>query len=138
MSCAEPSRGRGRGRGRVRALREHAAMRAESWIVRRQEADGSWGGIQPPWVYSMIALHLRGYPLEHPVMRAGFAGLDRFTIEDERGRRLEACQSPVWDTALGIVALAEAGVAGDDPMVERAVEWLLNEQVCVQGDWSVR
>ena len=34
--------------------------RAERWIVQRQEADGSWGGIQPPWVYSMIALASAG------------------------------------------------------------------------------
>jgi squalene-hopene/tetraprenyl-beta-curcumene cyclase len=127
----------------VRALREHAAMRAERWIVRRQEADGSWGGIQPPWVYSLIALCLRGYPLEHPVMRAGLAGLDRFTIHDPASgtdgtRRLEACQSPVWDTALAVVALADAGVAGDDPSLVRAAEWLLDEQVRVPGDWSVR
>ena len=53
-----------------RPLREHALARAERWIVQRQEADGSWGGIQPPWVYSLIALHLRGYPLDHPVMQA--------------------------------------------------------------------
>ena len=28
-------------------------------------------------------------------------------------RRLEACQSPVWDTALAMVALSDAGLAGD-------------------------
>jgi len=123
----------------LRPLREHAAMRAERWIVRRQEADGSWGGIQPPWVYSLIALHLRGYPLEHPVMRAGLAGLDRFTIDDPDGtRRLEACQSPVWDTALAVVALADAGVPADDPALVAAADWLLGEQVTVPGDWSVR
>ena len=37
-------------------LRRLALARAERWIVRRQEADGSWGGIQPPWVYSLMAL----------------------------------------------------------------------------------
>ena len=41
--------------------------RAERWILQRQEADGSWGGIQPPWVYSLMALHLQGYALDHPV-----------------------------------------------------------------------
>ena len=61
-----------------------------------------WGGIQPPVVYSVIALHLQGYPLDHPVMRAALAGLEDFVIRDDRGRRLEACQSPVWDTALAI------------------------------------
>jgi squalene-hopene/tetraprenyl-beta-curcumene cyclase len=119
---------------RLRAL---ALARAERWIVRRQEADGSWGGIQPPWVYSLIALHLCGYSLEHPVMRAGLGGLDGFTIEDG-SRRLEACQSPVWDTALAAVALADAGAPADDPALVSAADWLLGEQVEVRGDWSVR
>jgi squalene-hopene/tetraprenyl-beta-curcumene cyclase len=121
-----------------RALREVAMAHAERWIIRRQEADGGWGGIQPPWVYSLIALHLRGYPLDHPVMRAGFEGLDGFTIDDERGRRVEACQSPVWDTALATVALGDAGVPPDDPMLVTAADWLLAEQVVVPGDWAVR
>jgi squalene-hopene/tetraprenyl-beta-curcumene cyclase len=121
-----------------KALRELALARAERWIVRRQEADGSWGGIQPPWVYSLIALHLRGYALDHPVIRAGLEGLDRFTIDDDRGRRIEACQSPVWDTALAAVALADAGVPEDDPALLTAGEWLLGEHVTVTGDWAVR
>jgi squalene-hopene/tetraprenyl-beta-curcumene cyclase len=126
------------GRRAVRPLREAALVRAERWIVRRQEADGSWGGIQPPWVYSLIALHLRGYPLEHPVIRAGLAGLERFTVEEETSRRLEACQSPVWDTALAMVALADAGAPADDPALVRAADWLIDEQVLLDGDWSVR
>jgi squalene-hopene/tetraprenyl-beta-curcumene cyclase len=126
------------GRRAVRPLREAALVRAERWIVRRQEADGSWGGIQPPWVYSLIALHLRGYPLEHPVIRAGLAGLERFTVEEETSRRLEACQSPVWDTALAMVALADAGAPADDPALVRAADWLIDEQVLHDGDWSVR
>jgi squalene-hopene/tetraprenyl-beta-curcumene cyclase len=126
------------GRRAVRPLREAALAAAERWIVRRQEADGSWGGIQPPWVYSLIALHLRGYPIDHPLMRAGLDGLERFTVEEEHSRRLEACQSPVWDTALAIVALADAGTAADDPALVRAADWLIGEQVLLEGDWAVR
>ena len=129
-------------------LHRLALGRAERWVVRRQEADGSWGGIQPPWVYSLMALHLCGYPLEHPVMRRGLEGLDRFMVEDRddsRGvgappglsRRLEACQSPVWDTALAMVALADGGLPGDDPAMLRAAEWLLGEEVTTTGDWAV-
>jgi squalene-hopene/tetraprenyl-beta-curcumene cyclase len=132
----------------LRPLRRVALARAERWIVRRQEADGSWGGIQPPWVYSLMALRLQGYELDHPVMRRGIEGLDGFMVEDcddARGvgappgpsRRLEACQSPVWDTALAIVALSDAGVAADDPALVRAGEWLLGEEVRARGDWSV-
>jgi squalene-hopene/tetraprenyl-beta-curcumene cyclase len=71
-------------------------------------------------------------------MQAGLRGLDAFTIEDERGRRLEACQSPVWDTALAVIALADAGIAPGDPRVEVAGRWLRNEEITVPGDWRVR
>jgi squalene-hopene/tetraprenyl-beta-curcumene cyclase len=119
-------------------LRRAALRRAERWILQRQEADGSWGGIQPPWVYSLIALRLQGYALDHPCMRAGLDGLDGFTIEDETGRRLEACQSPVWDTALAVTALADAGLAPSDPVLRAAAAYLLAEEITVPGDWSVR
>jgi squalene-hopene/tetraprenyl-beta-curcumene cyclase len=122
----------------VRPLRAAALARAERWIVARQEADGSWGGIQPPWVYSLMALHLRGYALDHPVMRAGLEGLERFIVRDSGPRRLEACQSPVWDTALAMIALSDAGLPGDDPALIAAADWLLEEEIDVRGDWAVR
>jgi squalene-hopene/tetraprenyl-beta-curcumene cyclase len=120
------------------AVRAAALRRAEQWIVQRQEADGCWGGIQPPIVYSVIALHLQGYALDHPVMAAALKGMEGFVIDDERGRRIEACQSPVWDTALAVVALADAGVAADDPAMVAARRWLVGEEVRVRGDWAVR
>jgi squalene-hopene/tetraprenyl-beta-curcumene cyclase len=122
----------------VQAIRRLALARVERWIVDRQEADGSWGGIQPPWVYSLIALHLRGYALEHPVMKRGFDGLESFTIDDGNVRRLEACQSPVWDTALALIALADAGLPAEHDAVRTAAEWLLGEQIVGRGDWAIR
>jgi squalene-hopene/tetraprenyl-beta-curcumene cyclase len=121
-----------------RALRAAALARAERWILQRQEADGLWGGIQPPVVYSIIALHLLGYPLDHPALRAAFDGLDGFTIEDERGRRIEACQSPVWDTALALIGLSDAGIGTDHPAVRAAADWLTDEEIRTPGDWAVR
>jgi squalene-hopene/tetraprenyl-beta-curcumene cyclase len=121
-----------------RAVRARALARMERWIVERQEDDGSWGGIQPPWVWSLLALSLRGYGLDHPVMVKGFAGLDAFTIVEGDTRRLEACQSPVWDTALAAIALSDAGLPADDPALERAKAWLLREEVTHRGDWAVR
>src|SRR5579885_163882 len=122
----------------IPALRRRALAAAERWVVERQERDGSWGGIQPPWVWSMIALHARGYGLDHPVMARALAGLDGFTIDDDEGRRVEACQSPVWDTALAVIALLDAGLAPDHPAVARAAEWLVGREVRVRGDWAVR
>jgi squalene-hopene/tetraprenyl-beta-curcumene cyclase len=122
----------------VARLRTFSLQAAERWILQRQEADGSWGGIQPPWVYSLIALSLQGYQLDHPVMQAGLAGLEGFTISDEAGRRIEACQSPVWDTALAALALSDAGVPSEDPALRAAGRWLVGQEITVRGDWSVR
>ena len=126
----------------ARPLRALAMRRCIRWILDRQEADGGWGGIQPPWVYSLIALHLSGHGLDHPAVRAGLAGLDGFTVRTQTdegpARWLEACQSPVWDTGLALAALLDAGVAPDDPAVLRATDWLLDEQVTGAGDWQVR
>jgi len=120
-------------------LRRHALREAERWVIERQEADGSWGGIQPPWVYSLIALHLQGYPNDHPVMASGLSGIDRFTVPAGEQCWLEACQSPVWDTALAMWALADAGVDPGDEELVRAADWLLERQVTGRhGDWPVR
>jgi squalene-hopene/tetraprenyl-beta-curcumene cyclase len=130
------------GRHPIRPLRHLAECRAAEWILARQEADGGWGGIQPPWVYSLMALRLLGYALDHPAVVAGIAGLDGFTIREQGSdgwiRRLEACQSPLWDTALAIIALRDAGVPADDPAVVAAAEWLRREEIRVPGDWRVR
>ena len=53
-------------------------------------------------------------------------------------RRLEACQSPVWDTVLTMTALADAGLAADDPSLGRAARWVLDEEIRGPGDWQVR
>ncbi|MFF5336287.1 squalene--hopene cyclase [Streptomyces sp. NPDC013181] len=122
-----------------RPLRRVAMNIAARWIIERQENDGCWGGIQPPAVYSVIALHLLGYDLDHPVMRAGLESLDRFAVWREDGTRMiEACQSPVWDTCLATIALADAGVAPDHPALVRAADWMLAEEIARPGDWSVR
>jgi squalene-hopene/tetraprenyl-beta-curcumene cyclase len=119
-------------------LRQPALRKAERWIIERQETDGSWGGIQPPWVYSLMALNLLGYPVEHPVIQKGLDGLDRFTIVEDGTRRLEACQSPVWDTALALIGLGDAGLAPDHEAIAGGARWVLDEEIRVKGDWAVR
>lgn len=130
------------GRKPAAAVRSAAIRRSAEWIIARQEPDGCWGGIQPPWVYSLMALHLLGYDLDHPVIARGLAGLDRYTVWEETPdgpvRRLEACQSPVWDTVLAMIALGDAGLAADHPALRAAAGWVLAEEIRGPGDWQVR
>ncbi len=115
-----------------------AVASMEQWILDRQELDGSWGGIQPPWVWSLIALVLRGHGPESPYLRRGLEGWKRFMVEEGDRLRPEACQSPVWDTALALLGLEAAGVSTERGDVRHAANWILREEVRARGDWSVR
>ena len=123
------------GRRGPRWVGEAAYRRIARWILERQEADGSWGGIQPPWVYSLIALHTLGYPVDHPAMKRGIDGLDGFVIDDGRRLRMQGCTSPVWDTCLAAVALADTGVPATHPGVGRAIDWMRSKEITRYGDW---
>ena len=123
----------------VQPLRSRARKAAEKWVLEHQEADGSWGGIQPPWVYSLMALHALGYGLDHPVVSKSLDGMhDRWMFRrDDGSLRVQACLSPVWDSALALVALLESGVGAEDEAVQSAARWLLKEEIRVPGDWCV-
>lgn len=122
-------------------LREVALRRAERWMLAHQEADGSWGGIQPPWVYSLMALHQLGRPLDDPVIAKGLAGFrERWSLPSEDGAalRVQACLSPVWDTALAIRGLIDAGLPANHEAVQRATRFFIRTEIRVKGDWAVR
>ena len=54
-------------------------------------------------------------------------------VEDGDRLRPEACQSPVWDTGLAVLALRACGVPADHPQLVRAGEYLLAQEVHGQG-----
>ncbi|HSB37691.1 MAG TPA: squalene--hopene cyclase [Gaiellaceae bacterium] len=119
-------------------LRRAALREAERWVRAHQEADGSWGGIQPPWVWSILMLAALGHGPEDEALSRAIEGWEGFMVEEGERLRPEACQSPVWDTGLAVLALRDSGLGPEHPALVRAAEWLLNEEVTVPGDWTVR
>ncbi len=123
---------------RLNPTRNRIYKRVEEWILDHQEADGSWGGIQPPWVYSLIALKALGHSNESSPVRLGIDGFETFGIEDDNNKtwRLQACISPVWDTCLALNSLIETDVSPSDPVIVRAADWLIAHQIRTPGDWK--
>lgn len=124
---------------RLIPFRETAIKLCLEWIVRHQDWDGAWGGIQPPWIYGLIALHTEGYRLSHPVLAKGLAALStHWSYERNGSTHIQATESSVWDTLFSALALSESGRAVEDtPALRKAVQWILNQQVLTPGDWSV-
>jgi squalene-hopene/tetraprenyl-beta-curcumene cyclase len=126
------------GRSPWKPLRRRAVARAIEWILRRQDATGQWGGIQPAMVHSVLALHAVGFAIDHPVMVRGLQGLDDLLVQRDDQLLHQPCTSPNWDTALAVQALLDAGVDPASPALVRAGDWLVGQQIFRPGDWSVR
>jgi len=117
--------------------RETAIKACVEWIVRHQDSDGAWGGIQPPWVYSLMALNVENYSLSHPVMAKGLGALDsHWSYERDGTLHIQASESPVWDTLLALLAMQNCDRPFNTGM-DNALEWLLDKQVTdFVGDWG--
>ncbi|HRX40411.1 MAG TPA: squalene--hopene cyclase [Parvularculaceae bacterium] len=126
---------------KIALFRNSAVKRVLEWIIQHQDADGVWGGIQPPWIYSLMALYVEGYAHDHPVMAKGLSALDdpRWRVDAGEATWIQASTSPVWDTILTLLAYDDAHVHGDYPAeVEKALDWVLDQQVLRDGDWKVK
>jgi len=109
------------------------------WLIRHQDADGAWGGIQPPWIYSLMALHVEGYPLDHAVVRTGLDAWNHHWSYERGGAiYLQASESPIWDTLLTLQALLDCGATAETfPQMLPALDWILKKQILVKGDWAM-
>lgn len=118
-------------------LRRRARRKCIEWLLDHQEEAGDWAGFFPPMHGSVWALILEGYPLDHKRIVLGMAAIERLAVTDSRGKRIAPTVSPVWDTALMMSALCDAGVGGD-ARVHQAVEWVKARQLLgPQGDWRI-
>ncbi|MEO6965070.1 MAG: squalene--hopene cyclase [Acidobacteriaceae bacterium] len=129
----------------VRPLRSIALKKAEQWILKRVEMSDGLGAIYPGILNTVIALRCLGYSLDDPQVIRALDEFEKLGIEEpgvpgksEPTFRMQPCQSPVWDTAYAVFALAEAGVPGNDPRLLKAADWILSKEVRHKGDWAVK
>jgi len=119
-------------------MRQHALAEAERWMLERiGEGSDGLATVYPAMLNSLIALRALGYSKKNPVYvkaEKDFAGL---FVDDADDFRIQPCLSPVWDTAINMIALAESGLSPDDPALQKAADWLLQKEVRIRGDWAV-
>src|SRR5437764_36551 len=96
------------------------------------------GGVRRARIFTRALLAVIGHGFEDEAFARGLAGWERFMVRDGDRLRPEACQSPVWDTALAVLALRAADLPADDPRLQAAGDWLLREEVTARGDWAIR
>ena len=142
---AEAARG-GRTRILPLSVTQRAALRrCGQWLISWHQRAGLPAGRRPVWPGSLVALHLLGYPLRQPVLSEGLAWLDSVTVRPRPvarpgdaafgaaaagpARLAADRQPPVRDTALAVLALAEAGLPADHQALVSAGSWLLAQRI---------
>src|SRR5439155_13278435 len=127
-------------------LRRRGLRRAAEWMRQRLEGSDGLGAIFPPMIYTVIALRCLGVADDDPEMRLARQQLADLIIEENDTVRLQPCFSPVWDTALTLIGLADA-MQHTRPnrearretrvAVNQGIDWLLAKEVRQPGDWSL-
>ncbi len=125
-------------RHRVRPWRKRALKQGERWMLERFPNSGGLGAIFPPIVNALMAMRCLGYADDHPEVLGQWKELEALEIEDSDALRLQPCVSPVWDTALAVHALSEAGLPPDHPALTLAADWLMERRIREKGDWAVK
>jgi squalene-hopene/tetraprenyl-beta-curcumene cyclase len=120
------------------AWRQPGIKAAHRWMLEHCENTDGLGAIFPPMVYSIIALRCLDYELDSPTVQWALNQLDDLHIAEGDRVRVQPCVSPVWDTAIVSIALADARVPADHPAWQRAVHWLLEKEIRSPGDWQIR
>jgi squalene-hopene/tetraprenyl-beta-curcumene cyclase len=145
-------------------IRRAALKRAERWLLDHFADSDGVGAIYPPIIYTIISLRCLGYADDSPQMQWALKQLDDLLIEDGDVIRVQPCFSPVWDTALTLIGLADAlpftqqktrvrsasagrpalgarlagkGERRTRAAMRRGVRWLLAREVRRRGDWSI-
>jgi squalene-hopene/tetraprenyl-beta-curcumene cyclase len=123
---------------RIHPFRNMALKKAEHWMIERLEGTDGLAAIFPAMLNSLIALKALGYPDDHPEVVRAERELKKLEHETAESVRIEPCFSPVWDTAIVAICLHESGISGDHPALERACDWLIDQEIRFRGDWQYK
>jgi len=117
--------------------RRRAIDKAVSFITKRLNGEDGLGGIFPAMANTVMAFRTLGYADDYPDYAVARDSIRKLLIENEDEAWCQPCLSPVWDTALAMQALMEAGEEPTSDAMNKATEWIRDLQITdVRGDWA--
>lgn len=121
-------------------LRRRALGEAERWLFEHVERSQGLATIIPAMANSIYAMLALGKGFDDPLVHREMRWINAYELEEQKHDtlRVQPCISPVWDTAIAMVSLEEAGVSGLHPAMQRAAAWVIDNQILGPGDWQVK
>jgi squalene-hopene/tetraprenyl-beta-curcumene cyclase len=119
-------------------FREVALSRARKWMLERLERSEGLATIYPAMMNSIFAMLAEGSDTRDPLVARERGFLERYEIEEGETLRVQPCISPLWDTAIAMVSLEEAGLDPAHRALLSASRWLVANQILGPGDWQAK
>ncbi len=117
-------------------LERRAIAKAMAFIDERLNGEDGLGGIFPAMANALMAFDALGVDRDDPRFRIAREAIDKLLVFNNGHAYCQPCLSPVWDTALALHAMMEAGVDCDDPIIADGCAWLRDRQILeTRGDY---
>ena len=125
------------------AGRRRAIVQARRFVTERLNGEDGLGAIYPAMANSVMMFDALGVAADDPAAAIAWKSVRKLLVIEADRAYCQPCLSPVWDTGLAGLAMAEAGFAPDgrptSGTVAAACDWLRARQITdVVGDWAVR
>ncbi|WP_367159319.1 squalene--hopene cyclase [Kozakia baliensis] len=126
------------------AVRKKAIKTAIDFIEPRL-SEGGLGAIYPAMANVVMMYRALGVPDDDPRAAQAWRGVQDLLVNNGEETYCQPCVSPVWDTGLSGLAMAEAasGPGATQPKetrerLRKSMEWLRERQILdVKGDWAI-
>jgi squalene-hopene/tetraprenyl-beta-curcumene cyclase len=117
-------------------VERRSVARAMAFVKERLNGEDGLGGIYPAMANAVMAYRVLGYPTDDPDFAVALKAIRKLLVDKGDVAYCQPCVSPVWDTALAMQALMEAGEPVDGSAIRKAAQWLRDRQILdVRGDW---
>ncbi len=118
-------------------LRRIAIKKAMQWTKDRHNAEHGLGAIFPAMVNAFEALKTLDRKEDQDYIQNARQALKNLVVIKEKEAYVQPCVSPVWDTALALMALSAASPE-QTPHIDDALNWLKSKQLSHHdGDWRL-
>ncbi len=119
-----------------RARRCRSIESAWRFVSQRLNGEDGLGGIYPAMANALMMFAAIGVADDDPAAATAWRAVRRLLVIEPERAYCQPCLSPVWDTGLAGLAMAEAGLVAE---AGAACTWLRPRQILdVAGDWAVR
>lgn len=120
-----------------KSIRKKALIKAERWFTERLNGEDGLGAIFPAMVNAYEALQVLGYAQDHPYYMQAQNALKKLLVINGDFIYCQPCFSPIWDTALTVLALQEIKTPQSQAAINKALDWLAPLQIInCQADWQ--